>query len=140
MKTKVRIVDLDSTISDDKWRQWMIDPSQDDSNEKYHSYHLHCDKDHVINRHIVDDSPVPVVFLTARPEYLRKKTEDWLDRNELNYQSLLMRSNHDHSPSPQMKKRAVDTIAILFDFERAYDDREDVVQMFRQSGIEAVLV
>jgi hypothetical protein len=140
MRTPVRIVDLDSTVSDDVWRQWMIVPDEPDSNEKYHAYHVHCDRDYVINRHIVDESPVPVVFLTARPEYLRKKTTDWLAANKLKHLSLLMRSNSDHTPSPEMKKRALSSIARFHTVERAYDDRPDIVAMYRAQGIEGVLV
>ena len=140
MRTEIRIVDLDSTVSDDSWRLWMIHPQEPDSNEKYHSYHIHCDKDQVINRDIVDSSPVPVVFLTARPEYLRKKTTDWLAANNFSYLSLVMRSDSDHTPSVEMKKRALEKITLLHTVERAYDDRIDVVHMYRDNGVEAVLV
>ena len=138
--TRVRIVDLDSTISDDLWRQWMIDPSQPDGDAKYHTYHLHCDRDRVMNRHIVDDSPVAVIFLTARPEYLRQKTQEWLSDHGFEYVALVMRANNDHTPSPEMKKNALAQIRRLFEVERAYDDRKDVVQMFRENGVEAILV
>lgn len=118
----------------------MIDPSQPDNTAKYHAYHIHCDRDHVINRHLVDDSPVPVVFLTARPEYMRRKTALWLKENNFNYEALVMRGNTDNTPSPEMKKNALRQIRRLFEIERAYDDRKDVVQMFRENGVEAVLV
>lgn len=136
----VRIVDLDSTVSDDRWRQWLIDEAQPDTTEKYHAYHVHCDKDKVINRHIVDDSPVPVIFLTARPEYLRGKTERWLKENSLDCIALMMRPNDDHTPSPVLKESALYQIERLFKVEKAYDDRPDVVAMFRFNGVEAVLV
>jgi len=137
---RVRVVDLDSTVSDDYWRLWMIDPKEPDSVAKYHAYHIHCDRDHVINRHIVDDSPVPVVFLTARPEYMRRKTLQWLKEHNLSHEALVMRGNDDHTPSPEMKKNALRQIRRLFEIERAYDDRKDVVQMFRANGVEAILV
>lgn len=136
----VRIVDLDGTVSDDSWRLWMIDWKEPDSVAKYHAYHIHCDRDHVINRSVVDDSPVPVVFLTSRPEYLRRKTAQWLFENNLSHIALLMRGNEDHTPSPQLKKSALVQIRAFFEIERAYDDREDVVQMFLANSVEAILV
>lgn len=137
---KVRIVDLDSTVSDDSWRQWMILPEESDSNEKYHAYHIHCSEDELINRWIIDESPVPIIFLTARPEYMREKTEQWLKKNNITPLLILMRANDDHSSSPKMKKRAMEDISRFVSFECAYDDREDVVQMYRNLGVEAVLV
>jgi len=140
MKNKIRIVDLDSTVSDDRWRQWLIDYDHPDVTARYHAYHIHCDKDPVINRHIVDDSPVPVIFVTARPVYMRDKTEQWLKKHGLDYIALVMRPNDDHSPSPAMKERVLYHIENLFSVERAYDDRQDIIDMFRCNGVEAVLV
>jgi hypothetical protein len=137
---KVRIVDLDSTVSDDRWRQWLIDPSQPDSNDKYHAYHIHCDQDPVINRHLVDESPVPVVFVTARPEYTRQKTCEWLREHNLRYIALVMRPDDDNSPSPVLKQRALLELERIFEIESAYDDREDVIEMFLHHNIKAILV
>ena len=65
-KPTIRVVDLDSTISDDSWRHWMIVQSLPDTDpQKYYAYHMHCDGDLAINRYIVDESPHDVVFVTG---------------------------------------------------------------------------
>jgi hypothetical protein len=139
---KIRIVDLDNTISDDSWRIWLIDTQQEDCDDKYHSYHIHCDQDEPMNRHIVDDSPFPVVFLTARPEYMREKTVEWLKKFNFNYKQLIMRSNGDHTPSVEMKRQVVKAMKDfgIYSIEKAYDDRFEIVKMYNANNIEGVLV
>jgi len=140
--TVVRIVDLDGTISDDSWRLWLIDPQLPDSTEKYHNYHIHCSEDEVMNRHIVDQSPVPVFIMTARPAYLRQKTHTWLVTNRLRYKTMFMRPIEDHTPSVQLKENWVKQLYHnwMFGFENGYDDRADVVEMFNANGIKGVQV
>jgi uncharacterized HAD superfamily protein len=140
--TVVRIVDLDGTISDDSWRLWLIDPQLPDSTEKYHNYHIHCDGDTVMNRHIVDDSPVPVFIMTARPEYLRQKTHTWLVTHRLRYKAMFMRPIENHVESVKLKEGWVKQLYFnwMFNFENGYDDRADIVEMFNANGIKGVQV
>ena len=140
-KHTIRIVDLDRTITDDRWRYWLIDPSLPDTDpNKYYAYHLHCGGDTVINRYIVDESPVDVFFLTARHEYVRKQTTQWLRDNNFNYKALIMRHDHNHVPSAQMKAQAVRSLLHTYDIEKAYDDREDIIQAYAELGVKGVLV
>ena len=136
----IRIVDLDSTVSDDTWRLWLIDPSQEDGAEKYHHYHIHCNQDRVINRHIVDESPVDVFFLTARPEYVRDKTTQWLHNNHFAYKALIMRPNDNHEHSVDLKRKTISNLLNLFKIERAYDDRKDIIDMYYSIGVKGILV
>lgn len=140
-KQTIRIVDLDSTISDDSWRHWMIDPSLHDRHpQKYYAYHMHCDGDLVINRYIVDESPHEVVFVTARHEYVRQMTKDWLDSQGFKYKALIMRADNDHTPSVELKRKVVEQLLVMFNIERAYDDRQDIVDMYHSLGINGILV
>ena len=137
---EIRIVDLDSTVSDDRWRLWMIDPMKEDNFEKYYPYHSFCDQDKPINRHIVDESPVPVFFLTARPESVRGKTQKWLKENGFKCQGLLMRSDSDTSSSVDFKKSIATELLQIFKIESAYDDRFDIIKMYDSLNIKGVLV
>ncbi|MGH3647262.1 MAG: HAD family acid phosphatase [Micromonosporaceae bacterium] len=62
-----------------------------------------------------------IVYLTGRPERIRRVTEDWLRRHGLPDGRLLMRGNADRSPSAVMKLRrlrrlaAERTVAVLVD-------------------------
>ena len=136
----IRVVDLDSTVSDDKWRQWLIDPQAEDGENKYHAYHIHCDRDSAINRHIVDESPVPVFFVTARPEYVRQKITNWLREKNFKYQALIMRPNGNHQHSVDLKRKLISDLLMMFEIERAYDDRADIIEMCKELGLRGILV
>lgn len=140
LPNEIRIVDLDSTISDDTWRLWLIDPEAEDGEHKYHNYHIHCDEDKVMNRHIVDEAPCKVFFLTARPEYVRQKTRKWLEDNSFQYDALIMRPNDNHEHSVEMKRKFVTDLLKLFKIERAYDDRQDIIDMYHSIGVKGILV
>ena len=141
---KVRIVDLDATISDDRWRLFCIDPNIDDPHDKYLSYHLLCEHDDLMNEWIVRDSPVPIVFVTSRPEYVRGKTEAWLAAHFITYEALYMRPNDNELPSDVLKPRLLWQVCndLCCDVETAFDDRQDVLQGYRElfSNIDTVLV
>jgi hypothetical protein len=136
----IRIVDLDNTISDDAWRHWLIDPEAPDGLHKYHEYHLHCSGDTVMNRHIVDEAPCKVFFMTARPEYMRLKTRRWLEDNDLHYDALIMRPNDNEEHSAEMKRKFTLDLLKLFKIEKAYDDRQDIIQMYNSIGVKGILV
>jgi hypothetical protein len=136
----IRIVDLDNTVSDDAWRHWLIDPEAPDGLHKYHEYHLHCGGDTVMNRHIVDEAPCKVFFMTARPEYMRLKTRRWLEDNDLRYHALIMRPNDNEEHSAEMKRKFTLDLLKLFKIEKAYDDRQDIVHMYNSIGVKGILV
>lgn len=131
---KVRIVDLDSTVSDDRWRQWLIPNGGDISAEEtYRNYHILCDGDAVVNADIVRNSPVPVVFVTSRPAYVREKTEQWLLANNLPYVALYMRPNGNEWGSPDLKRALVWKVCndLCCDIESVWDDRLDVLDALK---------
>jgi hypothetical protein len=136
----IRIVDLDNTISDDAWRHWLIDPEAPDGLHKYHEYHLHCGGDTVMNRHIVDEAPCKVFFMTARPEYMRLKTRRWLEDNNFSYDALIMRPNDNEEHSAEMKRKFTLDLLKLFKIEKAYDDRQDIIKMYNSIGVKGILV
>ncbi len=141
MKPSIRIVDLDRTITDDRWRYWLINPRLPDTDPvKYYAYHIHCSGDEPINRYIVDESPVDVFFLTARHEYVRGKTEKWLQWNGFHYKTLLMRADDNHEPSAKMKRKGVAELSKTYTSESAYDDRLEILNAYHQIGVKGVWV
>jgi hypothetical protein len=141
MKPSIRIVDLDRTITDDRWRYWLINPRLPDTDPtKYYAYHNHCGGDEVINRHIVDESPVDVFFLTARHEYVRWQTMNWLHKNGFDYKALLMREDDNHESSAKMKQKKVAELMKTYTIEGAYDDRLEILNAYTQLGIKGVWV
>lgn len=139
------IFDLDNTIADDAWRIKNIDWSKAHPFERYHPYHMLSAFDRLGNEELLSGLPsdTQIVVFTARPEFYSSITQEWLERNNVAYELLLMRPNDDHAHSLELKKRqlykflenwAVDPSEVHV----AYDDREDVVQMYRQHDIHAI--
>jgi hypothetical protein len=89
MVSKARILDLDGTISDDRWRLPLIDHTADDP---WAAYHAVCGEDALIHAEILETAH-PILVITSRPESVRRQTEDWLARHGIVPMAMYMRPN-----------------------------------------------
>lgn len=136
---KVVILDLDGTISNDSRRLPLIDHSAPDP---WRNYHEHCHEDPLINEHLLDTQHAIAIF-TARPKYTMDQTRSWLAKNGVRFSWLYMREEGCLLPSKVLKKKFLDHLRIAHgvrDVVAAYDDREDVCQMFAREGIPTWLI
>jgi hypothetical protein len=136
------ILDLDNCIADDAWRIPRIRWDKTDPLERYHDYHSLAAFDAVGNEDLFERGGLGVVIFTARPVLYRPATEEWLRRNRVAYHHLIMRNTHDHRKSVELKRQMLHWLPELYDvpWQRivaAYDDRPDVVEMFRKHHIDA---
>lgn len=130
------ICDIDNCISNDHHRLGLIDWNQDQPFFRYHQYHLSMVFDTAHNLELLQDESV--IFLTAAPEYYRRYRERWLQRHNLKPVKMLMRPNTNHMSSVELKHAMM---AHLIHAEGlkpewinvAYDDRHDVVSMYRDN-------
>lgn len=141
---KTVILDLDNCIADDAWRIPSIDWSQSDMMGRYHDYHSLAAFDKVANTDLFEELSAEnrLIIMTARPVLYRAATEHWLDTNGVGYDILMMRSNADHRASAELKEsqlhRAIlDFGLITNEVICAYDDRPDVVAMYRRNLVNA---
>lgn len=139
--TKHIIVDLDNCIANDAWRIPKINWQKSNPMDRYHDYHSLSGFDEVGNMDIFAEHPgaVGIVF-TARPVLYHAVTQEWLKRKGVPFEYLVMRNNNDHRPSLELKRTMLkwmpDVYGIpLEDIVAAYDDRPDVVEMYRTYGI-----
>ena len=135
------IVDLDNCIADDSWRIPRINWQKRDPLERYHDYHSLAAFDKVCNEDILSGVSQSVVF-TARPTMYHAATEEWLRRNNVPFKHLIMRNNNDHRPSLELKRTMLHWLPELYDVRwssiaAAYDDRADVVEMYRKHHVPA---
>jgi len=133
------IIDLDNCIADDAWRIPRIQWQHSDPDRRYHDYHLLAAFDSCANHDLFEGND-NVVILTARPILFKAATEEWLRRNGVRYKHLIMRNNDDHSHSKDLKRAQLGWMrshyGVPWSFiAAAYDDREDVVEMYRELGI-----
>ena len=77
-----------------------------------------------------------IFIVTGRPESCRKLTETWLNDNEISYSRLLMRSDEDSRKDSIIKEEIFwRDIAPLCNVIGVFDDRNQVVKMWRSMGI-----
>lgn len=138
---KVVIFDLDNCISDDRWRRHHIKRQDVPARNRYHDYHSLMGFDCPRNLHLLlKHGDAQIVIFTGRPEAYRAVTLEWLHRNNINFKMLFMRANFDHRPNPEVKRRHLKALLLSVwkeDIVCAYDDRLDVVEMYREQGIMA---
>ena len=81
-----------------------------------------------------------VIVLTGRPESVEKVTEEWLEKYGVEYDQLIMRNRSSHFlKAPVYKEKAYKTL-IKSDVFCAYDDEEEIIQMWNNLGIPAFKV
>lgn len=141
------IFDIDNCIADDAWRipfiDWMDGLNGD---QRYAPYHARCGEDLSANRAPLllwlEDCGTRVVFFTARPEDVRAQTEEWLYRQfKIVNPIVLMRRVAEFVPSVELKRQMLTRfradLGVRDRIIAAYDDREDICDMYRSEGIGA---
>jgi hypothetical protein len=148
-QSKLVIFDLDGCISDDEWRRGMIDERKPDKYGTYHEQILDDDpvlagKDHLAKCISAGEFPV---FITARPFKYAPQTRTWIQKHLGLFATddywLFMRDNLNTKSSVDIKREALALIKRSYPNAKivcGYDDREDVVTMYRCEGIEAYIL
>jgi uncharacterized HAD superfamily protein len=137
--TSTVIVDIDGTISDVRHRLHHV--LQHPKN--YEAFHSLCGEDQPIMSVIAAVRAftscrdyTAIILLTGRPEKYREATMDWLERNAIPYDSLYMRPDGDHRKAEEYKRGVLGQIqAAGHDVFLAFEDQQDVVDMWRENGI-----
>lgn len=136
------ILDLDNTIADDEWRIPRIDWTEKDPFKRYHTYHSLSGFDEADNEELFVDPQHEIIILTARPVYYSSITMEWLKRKNIKPFALLMRNNDDHCTSVELKRKHISWLSRIHriaaeQIHCAYDDRPDIVQMYKDLGLKA---
>jgi hypothetical protein len=145
LPNRIAIFDLDGCISDDEWRLQFIESSGKDQFVKYHiglseDKPLQSGIDRITSHYISGDA---IVFITARPESVRLKTDIWLEKNlKLSSEEycLFMRGDSEEGiGSVHLKDKMLHSLAWAMRSDQqivsAYDDRSDIIEMYLKSGI-----
>lgn len=82
------------------------------------------------------DQTVAIIIVTGRPENYRAQTEAWLAQHMIEYENLYMRPADDTRPDYVIKSQILDgIIADGYDIKLTVDDRQQVVDMWRERGL-----
>lgn len=136
------ILDIDNCIADDSWRIPIINWEQENPLWRYHDYHSLSGFDSAHNHDLYLNHRHDIIIFTARPIMYRAITQEWLKRHGVRHEVLMMRDMEDHRHSVELKKAQLQALLDNSDLELndivgAFDDRPDVVEMYKQHGINA---
>ncbi len=142
------IFDLDNCLSNDLHRIPLIDWTQPNPEERYAAYHAACGNDAPGNMDLYRavTATRQAVFLTARPTTVALQTRAWISRHlGITHATLLMRNAGDNRPSVDVKRWQLDMLpqhygVPLENIDHAYDDRQDIIDMYRGLGLAATRV
>ena len=89
---------------------------------------------------LIDDATI-IVLETSRPESLLDETVAWLREFDIRWDLLITRGRADHSPSPDMKRLAVEELRYAgFEPVLALDDDQRNIAMYQHEDIPALYV
>lgn len=143
------ILDIDNCIADDHWRLKHIHFGITDNFRRFHDYHSLSSFDKPGNQHLFAKGGASeghdIALFTSRPSIYRAQTNMWMRFRGARYKHLLMRNAGDHRSSVDVKLTQLNWLLAHYDVAKAeiamaYDDREDVVEMYHQQGLNAQVV
>lgn len=130
------ICDLDGTISDDRWRRFLLPKSG--NMEDYDLYHSFLEND--MPFYNVLEFVVPyeddICIMTARPAKYTEVSKNWLEKHGLCCKFLQFRGNADNRPAWQVKQTMV--IELLqqgHHIDMVLEDRMENISMFKKFGL-----
>ena len=143
-KPRAVIWDLDGTLSDDRARAHYVDVEKGRKRD-WNSYFDAIDEDPPIAAsiallHALRSHGMRIIYLTGRPEYTRLKTMRWLKANGLDeFDLLLMRPHGERRHAGVFKVEAIGSLADRYELVCAFEDRYDVADHLRRSGLPVFL-
>lgn len=142
MKIPIYLVDIDGTVADLSHRLWMIKTDPPD----WDGFFAACSEDAPIVPviHTVRTlglAGADIVFISGRSDATQNATTDWLLTHGLTMiDGLYMRKAGDHRPDNIVKSELLDQFLkdrgiTESDITAAFEDRDQVVKMYRDRGV-----
>ena len=147
---KVYLFDIDGTLADLTHRLHHISGEYDNQGmekpKNWDAFFAACSDDKPI-KHVVElakmivDADKTIVYVSGRSDSVRGQTLMWLAGHVGSVGPLYMRKHGDHRPDNIVKSEILDQI-ILDGYEpvMVFEDRDQVVKMWRERGITCLQV
>lgn len=140
-QTLFYLVDIDGTIADLSHRLHFIQQKPAD----WDGFFAACPDDKPIEQvlhtlKILATYGAELIFVSGRSDAIRQQTMNWLSDQFLGSYQLYMRKAGDHRTDDVVKSELVDEVLKAFhikesDISAAFEDRDQVVKMYRARGI-----
>jgi uncharacterized HAD superfamily protein len=133
------IFDIDGTLADvDEFLHHLV--HRPDSPRDWKGFHTAVGKAKVkmevyamLQLYLMRD--ITVIILTSRNKEWEKETENWLGRNQIRYDKLMMRSKGDRRSAPEFKEDRFKKISQEFNIVQVFDDHPGVCGVAEELGI-----
>jgi phosphoglycolate phosphatase-like HAD superfamily hydrolase len=132
------IFDLDGTLAIIDHRRHLVE-NRRASDEDWRAFFAGC-VDDLPNTPVITvlrslkSAGFRIIIFSGRSDEVRPQTEAWLNQHQIPYDRLVMRKEGDRTPDEKLKRnwlRGLDKSQILC----VFDDRDQVVQMWRDEGL-----
>lgn len=143
--TPCYVFDIDGTIADLSHRLHYISEEFDDQGMKrkkdWNAFFAGCHKDAPIThiRTLLTDlakAEATVVYVSGRSDQVRDETMAWIIAHGFPVGNIFMRKEGDHRPDNLVKAELLDELVDDgFRPIMAFDDRDQVVKMWRERGV-----
>lgn len=147
---KVIIFDIDGTLANSDHREYMIHHAVDRSAVDWDEYFEASRQDpphyeiQWLNHIMAERDDVELIVLTARPDYSRDMTEEWLALHDIAHSELIIKPvlpDGTYDPDYLFKEKVLDQlIAEGRKPFMVFEDRQNVVDMWRRRGIKCLQV
>ena len=87
----------------------------------------------LVKRYKKDD--IQIIIITGRPDFTKEVTELWLEKYNIPYDKLYMRSKEDHYIKANILKKKIYETHITDKIFCAYDDDDSIIEMWGDLGI-----
>lgn len=134
------VFDLDGTIADNAHRQHLV--QREKGKKDWDGFHKACVDDipmsHLIKlMHLLKAAGHMLYIVSGRNGHVIKETQAWLKKHNVPYDALYMRPALDHRDDRDIKLemlRAIESDNPNDEVEIIFDDRQKVVDMWRENG------
>ncbi len=130
------IVDLDGTLASVQWRVHHVAQASRDWKAFFAGMDADTPVPWVVDLLRADHGDTVKLIVSGRPEEHREVCQRWLDRHDLPYDELILRSTGDFRADHVVKAEIYErTIAPRYCVALVVDDRPSVVAMWRTRGL-----
>ena len=142
------VFDIDGTLANADHRLHHVKPAEGNK-KNWGAFFAEAEKDepytHVANlTHMYRAAGYFVLLCTGRPANLRQATISWLDKHDIQWDTLLMRLTSERGPDYEVKKNTLIEFMKqrgynLNQIEAVYEDKLTVAESFRKLGLPVFL-
>lgn len=134
-RKKAVVFDIDGTISDASERLHYIHSKP----KNFVAFHSECVNDAPIETTLkllrfYHDNGYKVILLTRRPKFYRIQSEEWLEKNGVPYDNLIM-CEDTYTSAIDYKREEIRSLKQFYDIEAVFEDQVNIASMFREEGL-----